>query len=106
MKIIIVPGNFGSTLANNGIPLWVNPWSLALGKFAQFKLGPYKGALNETNFDPKVNITATGLVPGMYSLLEFGLYEAGFTVLHFAYDWRVDADSVAIQLNKYIESLN
>ena len=103
--VIIVPGNMGSHLsdANSGTYLWINPFALARGKFADLQLGPYTGPQMEVD-SPGFDIVTGPQVTLMYGHLNKALQQEGYNTQFFAYDWRKDIDSVAQNLANLIDS--
>jgi len=94
---LLVPGNFGSALADVGgtpaiRPIWLNPLALLAGRFVDLSLPPPAG----------VTITATGFIPVYCSLLENALRSAGYVVVPFSYDWRQNIDDLAPLLGQTI----
>lgn len=105
-KVIIVPGNFASTLTRNGHLLWLNPVAMLEGGFEDMRLGAYTGPFTETEANPNNTIKPIGTLPFLYSLLENDLRFHGFDVHVFPYDFRKDTDFLAMELIDFIASFN
>ena len=112
--VLIVPGNLFSQLWDlGGVPptnpgcIWFNLPALLAGRFLDLELAPYDG--NETDANPHVQITAAGVVGGLFDMLQSYLSDAGYASLIYPYDWRKDIDapvnSIAAKLSSFILGL-
>lgn len=92
-KVVVLHGILGGELTfYQGVrstAVWVNIPQLILGKFCSLTLG---------NEDPGNRVEATGILKRYYGEQILRLLQQGWDVHPFWYDWRLDIDTVAIQL--------
>jgi hypothetical protein len=93
--VLVVPDLLGSELAIRDLLVWVDIVALINGAFAKLRLD---GAASP------VLAHAPGLVRNSYAPLVVALSD-DWRVTPFAYDWRLDADTIADQLAMTVERL-
>jgi pimeloyl-ACP methyl ester carboxylesterase len=103
-NVVVIPGIMGSDLsafdpANKPNHIWVNLIRLALGDIEKLQLGED----GRTDFDPNLNIRATGVLKRHYGELILSLAEH-WNVRPFGYDWRKDIGIAAADLEAKIRA--
>jgi pimeloyl-ACP methyl ester carboxylesterase len=103
-NVVVIPGVMGSDLsafdpANKTSHIWVNLIRLALGDIEKLQLGED----GRTDFDPNLNIRATGVLKRHYGELILSLSEH-WNVRPFGYDWRKDIGIAAADLEAKIRA--
>lgn len=98
-KVVILHGILGGELtffrgSVKAIPIWVSIPQLILGKFPLLALG---------NGQPGDRVEATGILKRYYGEQILRLLQQGWNAYSFWYDWRLDIDTIAVQLRNKLQ---